>query len=314
MDIKVSVIIPTYRRDRTLEKAVQSVINQSYSNIEIIVVDDNDPSSEFGYQVEVMITKMQTIYTNIVYLRNSSNLGSAKTRNIGIFNATGEYITFLDDDDIYEPDKIIKQLTFMEKNSLDMSFTDLVLKNDYEKIVDVRRRDNLKHYDTNTLLKYHLMYHITGTDTFMYKNDFLKGIGGFDSIDIGDEFYLMVKTIKSSAKIGYLPSSEVVAYIHNNKGGLSTGDNKITGENNLYEFKKKFFYKLTLREKMFVRFRHHAVLAVTGLRSKDFLLLFKHSFLAAVASPLDTVIEPIGFIKRIMSTKHENIKNGYLDL
>lgn len=146
----------------------------------------------------------------------------------------------MDDDDIYKPDKVKLQLEYMLLHNLDVCFTDLILKNENDQIVDIRTRENISSFDKVSLIKYHLMFHITGTDTLMYRQEILKGIGGFDPIDVGDEFYLMMKTIQSGAKIGYLPGSEVIAYVHNNQGGLSTGETKIIGENALFSFKKIF--------------------------------------------------------------------------
>lgn len=289
MKIKVSVIIPTYKRTDTLERAIKSVINQTYLNTEIVVVDDNEPDSEFRDIVRGIISKLQQEFTNLIYIKNIKNLGSAKTRNSGISNASGQYITFLDDDDIYQSEKIKNQLNYMLSNDLEMCFTDLVLKNKKDKIVDIRKRNDLTSFDKNTLLKYHLMYHITGTATFMYKSVLLKKIGGFDPIDIGDEFYLMVKTIEKSSKIGYLSGCDIVAYIHSNHGGLSTGENKITGENTLYNFKKEYFNLFSSNEIRYIKFRHYAVLTYANLKRRKYFLVLRNAVCAFINGPFYTI-------------------------
>ena len=76
----------------------------------------------------------------VKYIQNNPNLGSAKTRNKGIEAADGKYITFLDDDDIYFPEKIKNQYVFMEENGLDYSVTDLDLYFDNEKLFERKTR------------------------------------------------------------------------------------------------------------------------------------------------------------------------------
>lgn len=239
MNYKVSIIIPTYKRSDYLIRAIDSVINQTYSNIEVIVIDDNDPYSEFRKATEI---KMQKYFNNkkVKYLKNDRNLGGALARNVGIREATGDYITFLDDDDVYLPYKIEKQLNFMLSQDCDMSFTDLKLVNDNKVVVDYREYTNLDNSNKESLLKYHIMRHLTGTPTFMYKADKLKEIGGFEDAKVGQEFYLMLKSIEKGLKISYLNECDVIAYRHKD-GGVSQGKNKIIGENVLYDFKKKYF-------------------------------------------------------------------------
>ena len=105
MNDKVSIIIPTYKRSDLLERAIKSVINQTYKNIEIIVVDDNVNNSKEHLQNLKIIEK----YPQIIYIKNKKNLGGGLTRNVGIKASTGEYIAFLDDDDEFYPTKIEKQ-------------------------------------------------------------------------------------------------------------------------------------------------------------------------------------------------------------
>jgi glycosyltransferase involved in cell wall biosynthesis len=238
----------------------------------------------------------------VKYIKNQSNMGGALARNEGINKCTGEYITFLDDDDIYLPQKIERQLNFMIENGFDMTFTDLKLYNENNELIDYREYKDINDFNNESLFKYHILRHITGTPTFMYKKESLIKIGSFTDSKMGQEFYLMLKTIENKLSIGYLQNSDVVAYVHRGEK-ISSGFNKLDGEQTLFEFKKKYFNRFTLREKMFIRFRHHVVLAVAGLRSKMFFILFKHIFLAVLSSPIDTIIELINHIKKILNYK-----------
>lgn len=265
----VSIIVATYRRDTDLEKALESLANQSYPNIEVILVDDN-ADVEWNTKVSEIVTAVKDRFPYIAlnYIVNTQNQGSAKTRNIGIEAAKGEYITFLDDDDIYLPDKVALQVEFMESGKHDYSITDLILYNENGKEIDKRIRTYIKDTSTASLRTYHLKHHMTGTDTMMFRKGYLTQIGGFAPIDVGDEFYLMQRAIEGGGKFGYLPGCEVKAYVHTGEGGLSSGDGKIKGENTLYEYKKQYFGELEPKAVRYIKMRHYAVLAFAEIRRK----------------------------------------------
>ena len=108
----VSVVIPTYKRmGSTVEKAIKSVLSQTYKNIEILVIDDNgDNKSVFSRDIREMLLR----YPSVVYIALPKNSGACVARNEGIRAAKGEYIGFLDDDDIWHTDKIEKQMLLMK--------------------------------------------------------------------------------------------------------------------------------------------------------------------------------------------------------
>lgn len=90
----VSVIIPLYNSEKYIVRCIESVINQSYNNLEIIIIDDNsnDKSSEI---VKWYLNK----YNNIRYIKNKVRLGVSQCRNIGLLEAESQYVLFLDSDD-----------------------------------------------------------------------------------------------------------------------------------------------------------------------------------------------------------------------
>jgi len=105
---KISVIIPTYKRPfDMLLRAIESVINQTYSNIELIIVDDSPASYK---NREYIKSKIESLTDNrIRYIAHEYNQGACEARNTGIRNAKGKYIAFLDDDDEWLPQKLEKQ-------------------------------------------------------------------------------------------------------------------------------------------------------------------------------------------------------------
>ena len=191
MDL-VSVIVPTYKRDSSLVRALESLENQTYKNIEVVVVNDCVEEAWKEYVENTIQKFIDNGILKIVFIQNQVNLGSAKTRNVGIENASGKYITFLDDDDVYLPDKILNQVTKMQEQDADYSVTNLEqYDEDTNKFIEKRTRDYIDENQLDKLLVWHYMYHITCTDTFMFKKTYLLQIGSFSSIDVGDEFYLM---------------------------------------------------------------------------------------------------------------------------
>ena len=123
---KVSVIIPTYNRFKYLLNAIESVKNQSYSNIEIIVVNDCSTQKEY-YEYDFK-EKYGDNFTIIHLEQNSkSKFGfgcAAYVRNFAIEKSTGKYIAFLDDDDLWLPNKLDLQIKAMKDSGCKMSCTD----------------------------------------------------------------------------------------------------------------------------------------------------------------------------------------------
>lgn len=279
--MKVSVIIATYRRGEPLRRAIASVKNQTHPDIEIIVVDDNADCEWNRIARDVVHS-----FEGVTYIKNDQNCGPAKTRNIGIFAASGEYITFLDDDDEYLPDKITEQLGVMMAENSDFSLTDLVLYNEDGSLNSSRKREYITSMATEDLLRYHLKYHLTGTDTMMYKAEYLRNIGGFTEIDVGDEYYLMLKAIEAKGKFSYLHRCDVKAYVHLSDS-VSNGDGKIAGENALFEFKKKYFTALSPLDIRYIHMRHHTVLAFVYLKQRKAGKMFAEAAKGFIASPIN---------------------------
>ena len=108
----VSVIIPTYNRAYLLPKAVESVLSQTFKDIELIVIDD----ASTDYTPELIRRYIEKSSIPIFYWKNKERLGPAASRNIGIKLAKGKFIAFLDSDDWFLPAKLEKQVEFFWKN------------------------------------------------------------------------------------------------------------------------------------------------------------------------------------------------------
>lgn len=120
MKDKVSVIIPIYKAEKYLDKCIESVVNQTYDNLEIILINDASPD-----KCSEICEKWQKQDERIIILNNEKNSGVAQTRNNGLDIATGKYISFIDSDDVWHLEKIEKQLKFMKENNSKLSYTQI---------------------------------------------------------------------------------------------------------------------------------------------------------------------------------------------
>ncbi len=112
MNNLISIITPTYNAERFIAQTAQSVFNQTYPHWELLIVVDSQSKDQTA-TIAAELTKKDT---RVRVISNSECRGVANNRNIGIREAHGEYIAFLDADDLWHPDKLQTQLQFMAKN------------------------------------------------------------------------------------------------------------------------------------------------------------------------------------------------------
>ena len=175
MKDKVSVIIPTFGKPDRLKNAIQSVCSQDYDNVEIIVVDDNDPKTEYRAQTESIMLQFQD--ERLIYLKHPCNKNGATARNTGIKKASGEYICFLDSDDFYLSNHISDSVNYLISNPEKMAVCCgvVIVTNDCLKgLYDIEcKNDFCKELLHNTSLLG------TGSNIFI-RRACLKEIVGFD--------------------------------------------------------------------------------------------------------------------------------------
>lgn len=178
MDRKlISVIIPTYGRPTHLKRAIDSVIKQSYTNWELIVVDDNDPSSSDREKTERIISSVTD--SRIKYVKHPYNKNGAAARNTGIIEARGEIITFLDDDDEYVTNRFqrcLDELLKEENKKYAGVYTGCIFyKNDtYYRSIKTAATGNFLVEALATTFKSH-----SGSNIFVRK-EIISDLGGFD--------------------------------------------------------------------------------------------------------------------------------------
>lgn len=144
----VSVIIPVYNSEKFIFKTIDSVMNQNFKNIEIIIIDDGSTDNTKRMVQNFIKNKSN----NIIYYRFEINSGVSAARNKGLELAKGRYIAFLDSDDIWYSQKILKQLELMNQRNAGICFTAIEIIDEKDNVIK-RKRKVLDKVDYHYLLK-----------------------------------------------------------------------------------------------------------------------------------------------------------------
>lgn len=173
----VSVIMPTYRRSDKLVRAIESVLKQSYRDIELLLVNDNDPEDEYTLELKSRVEPFQKD-ERFHLIMQDRHINGAVARNVGIKVARGQYVAFLDDDDWWEENKLFVQVRALE--SLDNSWGGVSCKftlfnETGEKIGrSLKYRDGYIYKDILALLS------DVATGTLLLRREALDVVGYFD--------------------------------------------------------------------------------------------------------------------------------------
>ncbi len=200
----VTVIIPVFNREDTISRAVNSVLQQEYKNIEAIVVDDcsNDTTVE-------VVKNCGDPRIKLICL--PQNHGANYARNRGIENAKGEFIAFQDSDDEWLKEKLDKQIKYMTDNNLDASFCPYILCDGEQRQIIPSDFENRDLY-TAQLKEQLKRGNVVGTPTLVVKRDVFSRIGMFDEEMARLQDYEFVLRIIKKYRLGYIAEPLVKAY------------------------------------------------------------------------------------------------------
>lgn len=243
-DPLVSVIIPTFKRPKLLERAITSVLNQTYSNIEIIVVDDAQDSAT---------SELVSSMNNVKLLINESNRGGCYSRNIGLKESKGEYVNFLDDDDILYPKKIEMQIGHFLKNPNNISQLGFITCHTNDgRTGKIQIKKNKVRGDIHQKLLSKFL--IDGIETVLYKKEAIEKVGGFDEALVSNQEYDLQIRVSEFFHIDYV--DEILTEEFQSVGQISINfDKKLKGARQIFakhkaRFKKqgiRFYIKLSIK-------------------------------------------------------------------
>lgn len=220
---KVSIIMPNYNCEKFLEETINSVINQTYTNWELLIVDDcsTDGSVEI---IKSYFKKDDRIKLFI----NETNRGAAASRNWALREATGKWVAFLDSDDLWLPEKLEKQLAFMEENGYKFSYTS------YEHVDEQSQNMNIVVTGPQVLSKRKMLrYCYPGCLTVMYDCSDIGIMQIPDEIANGENDYAIWLRVVKYYKCYYL--SEVLSLYRVRNSSLSHKSSKFKLIKNHYK-------------------------------------------------------------------------------
>jgi len=189
----VSIVIPLYNKEKWIERTLSSLLNQTFTDWEAIIVDDGSSDRS----VEVVESFIRANPGNWTLLKNQ-NAGQCRTRNSGISKAKGEFVAFLDADDIWSKNKLSEQVRILRENKdVSLVVSPYLIFSDIDKIA---RHRLVIHKDTKKLLSRWLMLkgYGAGTEsTGMTRAELLNRIGGFDeNLSTSAGLYLTIELAK----------------------------------------------------------------------------------------------------------------------
>jgi len=230
----ISIVLPTYNRKGVLERAINSVIKQSYHNWELIIIDDGSTDGTDK------LMKRYEKQNNIKYIKQP-NRGVSISRNKGISLSKGEYIAFIDSDDEWIEEKLETQVVFINRyNEIALTFSNAsLIKPDgtITKKPEIIKHDRDEIYDLENVFKDPYF----GIPTVMIKKKILDEVGSFDeSLNTAEDIDLFLR-ISLDNPVGYQHKKLVNVYI--TEGSLSSTKGRTKGtistfENNIFVMKK----------------------------------------------------------------------------
>lgn len=209
-NLSVSVVIPTYKRPDQLSRAVDSVLNQSYPYVDVIVVDDNNPNTEGRSKTEAIMVKYSG-NSRVKYIKHEVNRNGSAARNTGAKHSTANFIAFLDDDDEYLPKKIESQLILLESLGEDWG---CCYSRHYDCFNGKMNISTEKRQGDVYLLALMRKLAIAAGSNLLIRKDLFDKVGGFDESFVRFQDLELLAKLSYHTKIAYDPTPGLIVYIH----------------------------------------------------------------------------------------------------
>lgn len=184
----VSVVMSTYNESsKDLELSIQSILQQSYKNIEFIIVLDN-PQNEV---IRNVLNRYKVLDKRVVVLENKKNMGLVKSLNKALKVVNGKYIARMDADDISDKDRISKQVDILESDDeISLVGTDILLIDEKNREIN---SDNLLISDSEQLKKCIGLCNCIAHPTWMFRKSILKDLNGYNEIPYAEDYDFLIR-------------------------------------------------------------------------------------------------------------------------
>ncbi len=216
MNELISVIVPVYNVESYLEKCLDSIINQTYSNIEIILINDGSTDSSFE------ICKKYKKKDKRIILINKKNGGLSSARNAGIEKFTGNYLLFVDSDDYIERDMVEKLYNNIMSNDADISVCNFFIT---EKGID-KKNNSCKNFIIKDETKYNFLYNSYSLQTILswnklYKKHIFKDIR-YPKDLLHEDQYIIEEILNKAKTINYMTKEFLYHYVQRDQSIMKT--------------------------------------------------------------------------------------------
>ena len=214
----VSVIIPYFKKIKFIDQSISSVLKQTYSNIEIIIIYDDLDKSELKY-----LRKEYQSNNRIKIFDNEKNIGAGLSRNKGIKLSNGKFICFLDADDYWKKEKVEIQLNFMMEKKIHISHTTYDVVNENDKFIRKRNAKSFSNYK-DILTSCNI-----GLSTIIMNKELISEKIQFKNLKTKEDFVLWLTILKENVTIGGLDQSLSIWRKTNNSLSSSVTQKLIDG-------------------------------------------------------------------------------------
>lgn len=268
----VSVVIPCYNHENFVQDCIQSVIDQTYQNIELIVIDDGSKDSSV-VKIQEMVAKCKTRFTRVEF-KNRQNKGLSATLNEALEWCKGEYYSAIASDDMMLPEKIRIQVNYMiENKKCNALFGGYKLIDNFNFVISDQKKED-KIYSFNEIL---LHKHDLPAPTQLIRMNSLKSIGGYNAEVIIEDWYMWLKLSKIG-EIHYISEYLSLYRSHLNNLSKKTEIMNIGRNQVIDEYKNEPLYNLAKFE---VR-----LIYLSELKRGDVKILLKNLLLVFLFHPI----------------------------
>lgn len=302
----VSVIIPTYNQRGLLKETINSVLQQSLKDFELIVVDDNNPDTPARESTETIMRQFEND-PRVKYIKHEHNKNGSAARNTGFRASKGKYIAFLDDDDSWEECKLQRQIDYLKENPM----YDAVYCFTY---VRGKAKNPNRCLEGNIAVEYLTNYVSLQTSCVMFTRKAVSAINGFDeSFKRHQDYEFLLRFFFAGFKIGCIPE-----YLSIKGAG---GGNGVSGlkfeevkEKFLSTFSKQFdeLDRITPGIKKKIIVANYAKVFESHMAGKNYKLAYRVFKRYFPISPLYFIKQCLLLLSNNIRRKFQRIKNSLL--
>lgn len=209
---KISVILSVYNESLDIvSKSIESIIQQTYKNIEIIIINDNPERCD----LKKYLIHVREMHDNVIYVENKKNIGLVNSLNKGLSICTGKYVARMDADDISVTDRLEKQYLYIKKYKLDIIGCNICKIDEHGEKMDEIKFPR----EHNDILKYIKYGSCLAHPTWLVRKEVYDALGGYRNIDACEDYDFLIRAINQHFILGNL--QYLGLYYRINNSGIS---------------------------------------------------------------------------------------------